>query len=90
MKENIPTLACVGQLGDRKVTKLWHSDPGIGMELQRQNDSRIQLSGPIRIYTTPSRQCFHVLTDAADSNSGGVVVNGSRRLDPGRDDLQNK
>ena len=66
------------------------SDPGIGIQLHCTNDSCIQWPGPIRIYTTPSRQCFHVLTGAGDSNSGKVDPDGSRRLDPGRDVLPNK
>ena len=76
-----------GWKGDRIVAQGSCSDPGIGMQLHCTNDSsRIQWPGPIRISTTPSRQCFHVLTAAGDSGSG-KVVDGSRRLDPGRDVL---
>jgi len=95
MKENIPTPARAGQLGDGKVTKLWWHRAaapirGCGYNCTHcTNDSCIQSPRPIRTWTTPSRQCFHVLTAAGDSNSC-EVVDGSRRLDPGRDDLPNK
>ena len=79
-----------GWKGDKIVAQGSCSDPGIGIQLHCTNDSCIQWPGPIRIYTTPSRQYFHVLTGAGDSNSGKVDPDGSRRLDPGRDVLPNK
>ena len=65
------------------------SDPGIWMQIRLPERQSYSMAWPIRIWTTPPRQFFHMLTDA-DSNSGGVVVDGSRRLEPGRDDLPNK
>jgi len=79
-----------GWKGDKIVGTGQLLRSGIGIQLHCTNDSCIQSPGPIRTWTTPSRQCFHVLTDADDSNSCEVDVDGSRRLDPGRDDLPNK